>query len=448
MKSRGEMLMSQMKDSGIKWIGSIPEEWEVLKSRYFLNEISIKGYPNEEVLSLYRDYGIIPKNSRSDNHNVTSLDTSGYKFVSPGNLVINKMKAWQGSMAISNLRGIVSPAYYTFEVDNERFDLRFLHYALRNPAYKQEYRRISAGLRIGQWDLNKNEFKNLKYVYPIDKTVQKKIATFLDEKTALIDEIISDSKKSIEELKAYKQSLITEIVTKGLDPNVTLVPSGIDWIGDIPEGWEVVRSKNILSYSKGLSITKENLTETGIPVINYGQIHSKYPVYFNPKINQLPFISNVYLESKKNALLNQGDFVFADTSEDISGSGNFSSLTSDGIVFAGYHTIIARIIDKTRINFRYLAYYFSSELHRKQVGSRVSGVKVFSISQKILKSMLILLPNRDEQNSIANYLDQKTAQIDTIIAEKENLIFEFESYKKSMIYEYVTGKKQVEGYES
>ena len=124
MKSRGEMLMSQMKDSGIKWIGSIPEEWEVLKSRYFLNEISIKGYPNEEVLSLYRDYGIIPKNSRSDNHNVTSLDTSGYKFVSPGNLVINKMKAWQGSMAISNLRGIVSPAYYTFEVDT-LFTLRF-----------------------------------------------------------------------------------------------------------------------------------------------------------------------------------------------------------------------------------------------------------------------------------------------------------------------------------
>lgn len=199
--------------SGIDWIGEIPEEWEVLKSRYFLNEISVKGYPDEEVLSLYRDYGIIPKNSRSDNHNVTSLDTSGYKLVKPGILVINKMKAWQGSMAISNLRGIVSPAYYTFEVDNERFDLRFLHYALRNPAYKQEYMRISAGLRVGQWDLNKNEFKNLKYAFPANKEEQKAIADYLDEKISQIDALIIEKENMISEYENYKKSMIYEYVT-------------------------------------------------------------------------------------------------------------------------------------------------------------------------------------------------------------------------------------------
>lgn len=199
--------------SGIEWIGEVPEEWEVLKSRYFLNEISVKGYPDEEVLSLYRDYGIIPKNSRSDNHNVTSLDTSGYKLVEPGNLVINKMKAWQGSMAISDLRGIVSPAYYTFEVDNERFDLRFLHYALRNPAYKQEYMRISAGLRVGKWDLNKNEFKNLKYAFPENKEEQKAIADYLDEKISQIDALIIEKENVISEYENYKKSMIYEYVT-------------------------------------------------------------------------------------------------------------------------------------------------------------------------------------------------------------------------------------------
>ena len=199
--------------SGIEWIGEVPEEWEVLKSRYFLNEISVKGYPDEEVLSLYRDYGIIPKNSRSDNHNVTSLDTSGYKLVKPGNLVINKMKAWQGSMAISNLRGIVSPAYYTFEVDNERFNLRFLHYALRNPAYKQEYMRISAGLRVGQWDLNKNEFKNIKYAFPANKEEQKAIADYLDEKSSQIDTLIIEKENLISEYENYKKSMIYEYVT-------------------------------------------------------------------------------------------------------------------------------------------------------------------------------------------------------------------------------------------
>ena len=199
--------------SGIEWIGEVPDEWEVLKSRYFLNEISVKGYPDEEVLSLYRDYGIIPKNSRSDNHNVTSSDTSGYKLVKSGNLVINKMKAWQGSMAISNLRGIVSPAYYTFEVDNERFNLRFLHYALRNPAYKQEYMRISAGLRVGQWDLNKNEFKNLKYAFPANKEEQKAIADYLDEKISQIDTLITEKENVISEYENYKKSMIYEYVT-------------------------------------------------------------------------------------------------------------------------------------------------------------------------------------------------------------------------------------------
>mgnify|MGYP001715032071 CR=1 FL=1 len=443
MKLRGEMFMDKMKDSGIKWIGTIPEHWEVEEiSKLFTQrntKVSDFDFPPLSVTKK----GIVPQlesAAKSDDH-------TNRKLVKKDDFVINSRSDRKMSSGVSEFDGSVSLINLVMIPKQEKLSVPFVKYLLKNYGFAEEFYRWGTGIVDDLWSTNWERGKKIQLpIPPISE--QQRIAKFLDEKTALIDEIISDSKKSIEELKAYKQSLITEIVTKGLDPNVTLVPSGIDWIGDIPEGWEVVRSKNILSYSKGLSITKENLTETGIPVINYGQIHSKYPVYFNPRINQLPFVSNVYLESKKNALLNQGDFVFADTSEDISGSGNFSSLTSDGIVFAGYHTIIARIIDKTRINFRYLAYYFSSELHRKQVGSRVSGVKVFSISQKILKSMLILLPNRDEQDSIANYLDQKIAQIDAIIAEKENLISEYESYKKSIIYEYVTGKKQVEGYES
>ena len=447
MKLRGEMFMDKMKDSGIKWIGDSPIDWNKFTIGQLFEQVKQKntGLIEKNLLSL--SYGRIKRKDINSGNGLLPESFEGYNIIEKNDIVLrmtdlqnDKTSLRQG---IAEERGIITAAYITMRAIH-KVSPRFVYYQLYGFDISKGYYGMGSGVRQG---VNWKDIKKLSLILP-NLELQNEIAKFLDERTALIDEIISDSKKSIEELKAYKQSLITEIVTKGLDPNVTLVPSGIDWIGDIPEGWEVVRSKNILSYSKGLSITKENLTETGIPVINYGQIHSKYPVYFNPRINQLPFVSNVYLESKKNALLNQGDFVFADTSEDISGSGNFSSLTSDGIVFAGYHTIIARIIDKTRINFRYLAYYFSSELHRKQVGSRVSGVKVFSISQKILKSMLILLPNRDEQNSIANYLDQKTAQIDTIIAEKENLIFEFESYKKSMIYEYVTGKKQVEGYES
>ena len=430
--------MSKMKNSGIEWIGEVPEGWNVIKSRFFLNEISTKGYPNEEVLSLYRDYGIVPKNSRSDNYNVTSLDTSGYKFVKPGNLVINKMKAWQGSIAISEMQGIVSPAYYTFEVDSKRFDLRFLHYALRNPAYKQEYLRISAGLRIGQWDLNKNAFKNLQYVYPISKEEQTKIAAFLDKKTALIDEIIRDTKKSIEELKAYKQSVITEIVTKGLDPKAKLVPSGIEWIGDVPEGWRHI-SLNLAFNEIGSGTTPNTSHPEFYSDKHYwiqsGDLYQKR--YINDtkkKISGLGFNSSSALKMYKAPFI-----AIAMYGASI---GNVSISKIDSCV----NQAVATLSKPNLITIEYA--YYCLVVSKEFLVLESRGGTQPNISQEILKRWKIPLPTIIEQQKIADFLDQKTAEIDALIAEKERLITEYETYKKSLIYEYVTGKKQVGAHQS
>ena len=122
--------MVKMKDSGIEWIGEIPETWKVAKIKYNLKRNDIKNHPNEEVLSVYRDYGVVPKSSRNDNHNVTSKDTTNYKYVTKGNLVINKMKAWQGSLAVSNYTGIVSPAYYVYKFINYNLNLSIIHILL------------------------------------------------------------------------------------------------------------------------------------------------------------------------------------------------------------------------------------------------------------------------------------------------------------------------------
>ncbi|HFJ7910279.1 MULTISPECIES: restriction endonuclease subunit S [Enterococcus] len=203
----------EMKDSGIEWIKKVPKSWEIKKTRFFLKEVSEKNYPNEEILSLYRDYGVIPKNSRDDNHNVTSLDTSGYKLVNHNQLVINKMKAWQGSMAISEIRGIISPAYYVYEVLDKQIYTKFLHYALRNNAYLDEYRRISAGLRIGQWDLNKDLFKNVKIAFPSTMDEQRQIVDFLEEKVKWIDNIVIEKEHLLIQFEQLKQSLIYEYVT-------------------------------------------------------------------------------------------------------------------------------------------------------------------------------------------------------------------------------------------
>ena len=201
-----------MKDSGVEWIGEIPKEWKVEPLWGTIRRKTEVEHPDEVVLSLYRDYGVIPKDSRDDNHNVTSLDTSNYKFVEVGDLVVNKMKAWQGSMAISSYQGIVSPAYHVCEIHNTNIYRPFLHYLLRNQIYLPEYLRLSTGMRVGQWDLSYDDLRHIPIVIP-DIQEQQEIAAHLDEKCAAIDSLITSKEALIIELEAYKKSVIYEYVT-------------------------------------------------------------------------------------------------------------------------------------------------------------------------------------------------------------------------------------------
>ena len=203
---------AKMKDSGIEWIGEIPEEWEVRKIKPFLKWKSIKGCGNEVVLSLYRDYGVLPKDSRDDNHNVTSLDTDSYKLVDIGDFVINKMKAWQGSMAVSKFRGIISPAYHVCSFVSSQIYKPYFHYLMRNKSYLTEYERLSSGLRIGQWDLSFEDFCLIRFLLP-PLHEQQQIADFLDKKCSEIDKLITKKEQLVVELEAYKKSLIYEVVT-------------------------------------------------------------------------------------------------------------------------------------------------------------------------------------------------------------------------------------------
>lgn len=280
-----------------------------------------------------------------------------------------------------------------------------------------------------------------RVVVPVPKIEeQKKIAAFLDEKVAHIDNIIEDTKKSIENLKFYKQSLITETVTKGLDSNVEMKDSGIEWIGKIPKYWKVEKTKYSYKFNKGLSITKADLIDEGIPVINYGEIHSKYGVKFNPEKHIVKKVNPDY-KRYNNALLKYGDVIFADTSEDIDGSGNFTTFLGETNCFAGYHTVVLKPIKRN--NYIFMTYLFDSLTYRRQVRNMVQGIKVFSITQSILKNTYVWLPPIKEQNEIAIYLENKIPTLDKMISEKEKIIEELKDYKKSLIYEYVTGKKEV-----
>lgn len=408
------------KDSGIAWIGEIPEHWEVCSIKQIMKNKSIKGFPNETVLSLYRDFGIIPKDSRDDNHNVTSEDTSNYKLVENGDFVINKMKAWQGSMAISDFKGIISPAYYICKIFNPKVVRKYIHYLLRDESYKAEYMRLSTGMRIGQWDLNIDDFLQINTILPL-LSEQQSIATYLDQKCGEIDELITMQEEMITKLQSYKQSVITEAVTKGLDKNVPLKDSGIEWIGKIPEHWDVKRLKNVCSQIN----IKENSKENSLPYIGLENIESGSGRYINTtsevegmanrfcKNNVLfgklrPYLSKVYLAEK------------------------------DGICSTEFI-----VYDTKSNNCRFIHKLLLSQAFIEVVNSSTYGAKMPRANSDFINNIYVQIPPLSEQQSIADYLDQKCSEIDELISIKQQKIEKLKDYKKSLIFECVTGKRKV-----
>ena len=288
--------------------------------------------------------------------------------------------------------------------------------------------------------LKMDELNRMPIVVP-QSNVQQKIVSFLDHETAKIDNLITKQEKLIELLEEQRKSVISHAVTKGLDPTVPMKDSGVKWLGEVPEHWKIIKNRHILKFSKGLSITKENLTDEGIPCVSYGEIHSKFGFDFNSKIDPMKYVSVDYLNTDLNSLLNYGDFIFADTSEDFEGSGNFSYLNNDEPVFAGYHTVIARL--KLQHQPRFIAYMFDSNAHRKQIQTAVKGIKVFSITQGILKDIHACIPPISEQIAIVDFLDAEVSRINTLKIQQKDLIEKLKEYRASVISHAVTGKIDV-----
>lgn len=415
----------KMKDSGIEWIGEIPEGWEVSQLKYATRWKSEKGCPDEPVLSLYRDFGVVPKDSRDDNHNVTSLDTSNYKVVDIGDLVINKMKAWQGSMAVSDYRGIVSPAYHVCSITSNKVNKRYLHHLLRNPAYLPEYVRLSTGMRIGQWDLGFDDFKNIPFLIPpLDE--QAKIADYLDNGCTYLDSILDKTHSSIEEYKKLKQAVITQAVTKGVRGKREMKDSGVEWIGTYPSNWKIIKIKWLLHERKDRSVT--GLEEPLSMSQKKGLIPTK-------DMDSIPNMASSFIGAK---LVYKGDLVFNKLKAHL---GVFSVSKYNGLVSPDY----AVYYSTGPANLNFLELLFKTPQYINEFKKKSSGVGagLTRLYTGDLYSIYCALPPLVEQEEIADYLDIKCTEIDRLIAKKEQLVKELESYKKSLIYEVVTGKREV-----
>lgn len=440
--------MREMRDSGVAWIGKIPSTWELKTIKQLLIERNEKNRDLEvkTILSLSAKDGVTLYNSENHSGNKPREDLSDYKIVREDDIVVNSMNILSGAVGLSAYTGVVSPVYYIYY---PRFNdsIEYLYYIFKTFEFQRSLRGLGNGILIKETEdggLNtirmripskKLGMQELP-VCPVEEQIA--IVRILNKKVNEVDTLIANVQAQIEKLKAYKQSVITEVVTKGLNPNATMKNSGLDWIEAIPDTWETSPLKVLFSFGKGLPITKENLTESGAPVISYGQIHAKWNTGVTTHPELYRFVDESYLDTNPDSLVKKGDMIMADTSEDKDGCGNCAYIDTEDTVFAGYHTIILKSL--TDINTKYLAYLFLTDHWRSQLRKNVSGVKLFSVSKRILSSTTVLLP--DSADEIVAYLDKKCSQIDSLIRIKQSKIEQLELYKKSMIYEYVTGKKE------
>lgn len=381
---------------------------------------------NAQVLSVYREYGVIPKDSRDDNHNVTSEDTSNYRYVRKGDFVINKMKAWQGSMAVSRYTGIVSPAYYVYKFTDDALNRGYFHYLLRSKLYAAEFARISGGIRVGQWDLSAYNFENtMLLIPPLEE--QGEIATFLDSQCSEIDAISADIQKEIEILEQYKRSVITEAVTKGLNPDVEMKDSGIEWVGNIPVHWDVRPLYYYFAERKKKNYLGQ---EQNLLSLSYGKVIRKD---INTSEGLLPDSFNGY------NIIEPGDIVLRLTDlQNDKRSLRTGLVKEHGIITSAYVTLKAakEVVPEY---FHYLLYAYDV---MKVLYNMGNGVRQ-GLNYSELSKMHIVAPPLDEQKNIAARLDCVCKGIESIIASKKQQLAVIDSYKKSLIYEYVTGKKEV-----
>lgn len=420
------------KDSSIAWIGNIPSEWEIKKLGNFYTQRNEKVSDKDFSPLSVTMQGILPQLETAAKTN----DGDNRKLVRVGDFAINSRSDRRGSCGISPYDGSVS-LINTVLCPKDKMNAKFYNWLFHTTMFADEYYKWGHGIVDDLWTTRWSEMKNISVVEP-PLSEQQAIALYLDEKCGEIDSLISLQEEMISELQAYKQSIITEAVTKGLDSNVPMKDSGVEWIGMIPEGWKIQRLRTLGNCQNGISKGGEYFgDEFDFPFVNYTDAYKNIDVpYPEGRANSTE-------EDRKQYSLIEGDILFTRTSETIDEIGYASTCTQTipNAVFSGF-LIRFRPTGK-ELYYGFSKYYFRSSIHRAFFVKEMNLVTRASLSQNLLKNLPTLIPPLSEQQAIASYLDEKTSQIDSLIALKQEKITELKDYKKSIIYEYVTGKKKI-----
>lgn len=423
-----------MKDSGIEWIGEIPQGWDIRNLFQIFNQVKCKNAGLVETNLLSLSYGRIKRKSIDTVEGLLPESFDGYNIVEENDIVLRltDLQNDHTSLRVGRCteRGIITSAYLTIR-PYAGLNSNFLYYALHSFDICKGFYGMGAGVRQG---LNWEGVKHLKLAIP-NFDEQSRICGFLDRRCAEIDSVIAQTQKTIEEYKALKQSIITEAVTKGIRPNRPMKDSGIEWIGDMPEDWSVAKLKNLCrTITDGTHFSPET-TDEGFPYVTAKDVHGIGIDYSaTMKISEDDFRKL----QKAGCQIENGDVLIV---KDGATTGRTGLVTDDVPCVILSSVAMLRTTDDV-VN-RYLYYLLQSEMIQEQIRVSMAGSAMPRITLKKIVAFIALLLPLAEQVEICNYLDRKVEEIDSLIAAKQQLLTELETYKKSVIYEYVTGKKEV-----
>lgn len=442
MSELAAMPKEEYKDSGVDWLGEIPSSWRLKRFKYLLSEINLRSKTgNETLLSLSKYFGVIPKDSLEERSG-GAASLIGYKKVRINDLVINKMQAVNGILAISSRNGITSPDYSVYSVKNkEDLDIRFLGYLLTQPEYLGEFKRRVTGVMEGFIRLYTDDLYDIFSILP-PINEQKTIANFLDQKTEQLDEAIAIKGKQIALLKERKQIIAQKAVTQGLNPDVPTKDSGVDWIGEIPEEWKVESFKNILVERNKKNVPIESRERLSLSI-------DKGITLYSEKTTNLDRFKDDFSQYK---LTHKGDLVF-NSMNMIVGAVGVSNYF--GCVSPVYYTYYTRL-ENPKIT-KYYEYFFKSRIVQSQLYCLGKGIMAIDrgegkfntvrlkVSRDDLRSMKVPYPTISEITEIVDFIELESSKISKAIKLQEKQIEKLKEYKTTLINSAVTGRIKVPG---
>ena len=426
--------MREMKDSGIEWIGEIPKTWTITILSALFSERKCKnsGLAENNLLSL--SYGNIVRKNIESNEGLLPASFETYNIIEPGNIVFRLTDLQNDKRSLRTglckERGIITSAYVTLQIRSDDSP-RYMHYLFHTYDLCKVFYGMGDGVRQG---MNYEDLKRLRILRP-DQDTQRRIADYLDHKCSQIDTIIARQQQVIEKLKAYKLSVITEAVTKGLNPDVPMKDSRVEWIGEVPGNWTKVKLKNICQFINGDRSSNypspNEYVDNGIPFLGADSLCGRYV-----DVTQSKKITKEKYHSMGGAKIQKGDILYT-----LRGS----TIGKNAIATFDEGTVASSLMVIRPISLipEYLLYWINSEEEFQQRQSYINGSTAPNLSAENVGSFVMFLPPALEQREIADYLDTKCAEIELTMLKKQVLIDQLGNYKKSLIYEVVTGKKEV-----